>query len=248
MARILCIDTSTKVCSVALFSEGILLAQNELFLEKSHSAYLPAMIKESMAYLEWPMSSLDAIAVSRGPGSYTGLRIGVSTVKGLCFACDLPLIALGNLHAMAYSMSKFNVYDALLCPMVDARRMEVYAFLTDNNLNKVEDVRPVIIDQNSYSTYLEEREIIFFGNGADKCRGVINKKNATIISGISPSATGMGQLALEKFREKQFEDLAYFEPEYLKPFMTKKPKNQQSCKKSIDFPRSGKLFTQIGQC
>ena len=224
MTNILSIETSTKACSVALHSEGVLRSFSQYFIEKSHSSILTPLIGETVKHSGLEMSDLSAIAISEGPGSYTGLRIGTSTAKGLCFGLDIPLIAVNTLLAMASGVAKTVEGGSLLCPMLDARRMEVYSLLSDGDLNLIRRVEPQIVDENSFSEYLESAEVTFFGNGSDKCRTVIKSKNARFIDDIHPSAKEIGTLACEKFEKQGFVDLANFEPFYLKAFKAGKPK------------------------
>ncbi|MTI31325.1 tRNA (adenosine(37)-N6)-threonylcarbamoyltransferase complex dimerization subunit type 1 TsaB [Xanthovirga aplysinae] len=225
MALILSIETSTKVCSVALHQKGKLLASKELFLEKSHSALLSTLIDELLKSCRVQFSNLEAIAVSKGPGSYTGLRIGVSTAKGLCYALGVPLIAVNTLEAMAYGVNQFNLSNALLCPMIDARRMEVYCLIADTQMGVIEPTHAKIIDETSFSNLLVNHDVLFFGDGASKCQDVLgHNANAKFLNSISPSAVNTGYLAGMKFLKEDFEDLAYFEPFYLKDFRVTKPK------------------------
>jgi tRNA threonylcarbamoyladenosine biosynthesis protein TsaB len=168
------------------------------------------------------LSDIDAVAVSKGPGSYTGLRIGVSAAKGFCFSLNIPLISVDTLQAMAKSQNHQNVF---FCPMIDARRMEVYTALYDAEGNKIEDISAKIIDENSFEKELKANKIIFFGDGAEKCRVVLESNpNAIFIENVHPSAKYVNELALEKYNNKEFEDLAYFEPFYLKDFIATTPK------------------------
>lgn len=219
MALILSIETSTKICSVALHEKGILLTCSEVRLEKSHAKNLIDIIQNLLSYSGYSMNSLQAIAVSKGPGSYTGLRIGVSSVKGFCYALDIPLIAINTLDAMASGIANTNFIDASLCPMIDARRMEVYCKLLDNHLNETFPTTAVVVDENSFGDALQKNKILFFGDGAMKCKGVITHQNAVFIEKFYPSASYMGLIAFQKFKEQSFEDLAYFEPFYLKDVM-----------------------------
>ena len=224
---ILSIETSTKACSVALHNQGELLAESTLYVDKSHSEKLALLIKDLLSYADIVTSDLQAVAVASGPGSYTGLRIGTSTAKGLCYALDIPLFAIGTLEAMAYGVSQ-SITDAeiLLCPMLDARRMEVYSLLADKKLHIVQPTEAKIIDEHSYANQLNSNKIIFFGNGAAKCESALgNNPNAIFINTQSISAVSVGMLAWHKFQQQDFEDLAYFEPDYLKEFKAIKPKN-----------------------
>jgi tRNA threonylcarbamoyladenosine biosynthesis protein TsaB len=220
MSLILSIETSTKVCSVALHRSGTLLASSQILIERSHSKFITVLIENLFSHSGENMSELDAVAVSKGPGSYTGLRIGVSTAKGICYALDKPLIAVGTLHSMAYKVNRLNHSGAILCPMIDARRMEVYCAIYDQQLSCLEEVNAKVIDENSFQDLLEKEKILFFGDGSQKCIKAFGKnKNAIFIDGVFPSAINIGALALKAFEEKKFEDVAYFEPFYLKDFM-----------------------------
>ena len=217
MAWILCIETATKSCSVALAKYGHLVAVKEEVSEKySHSEKLTVFIEQLLQQEGLKVSDLDAIAVSSGPGSYTGLRIGVSTAKGLCYASDVPLIALSTLDTMAQAM-KDKYPEAQLCPMLDARRMEVYCALYSKS--QASPVVAKIIDQDSFAEELAKGSLLFFGDGADKCKDVLTHTNAHFELGVYPSATNMIPLAHEKFQNQVFEDVAYFEPFYLKDFL-----------------------------
>lgn len=217
MTWILCIETATKNCSVALAKDGQLVAvKEEVSKQYSHSEQLTIFIEQLLQQEELMVFDLDAIAVSSGPGSYTGLRIGVSTAKGLCYAGDLPLIAVSTLGAMAQAM-KDKYPEAKLCPMLDARRMEVYCALYSNS--KGSPVVAKIIDQNSFAEELAQGPLLFFGDGVDKCQDVLTHTNAHFEFGVYPSATNMIPLAQDKFQNQDFKDVAYFEPFYLKDFV-----------------------------
>ena len=223
---ILSIETSTKVCSVALHQNGELLAESTLYVDKSHSEKLAVLIKDLLSYAEVGTKDLSAVAIASGPGSYTGLRIGTSTAKGLCYALSIPLIAINTLEAMAYGATKHLTEEVLICPMLDARRMEVYYLLTDSNLTSIQPTAAKIIDEESFQEELSNNKILFFGNGASKCQPVIgNNPNALFINTQSISAVNVGELAWVKFNNQEIENLAYFEPEYLKEFKAIKPKN-----------------------
>jgi tRNA threonylcarbamoyladenosine biosynthesis protein TsaB len=221
MALILSIETSTKICSVALHEQGNLMACSEVRLERSHAKNLIDIIQNVLSYSGHKMDDLQAIAVSKGPGSYTGLRIGVSSAKGFCYALDIPLIAVDTLEAMASGIINMNYTGALLCPMIDARRMEVYCKLMDNDLTNILPTSAIIIDDKSFDKFLQEYKILFFGDGAQKCKEVITHENAIFIKEVNPSAVFMGGIAYQKFQKQQFEDVAYLEPLYLKEFMMK---------------------------
>lgn len=228
MALILSIETSTKVCSVCISRNGEIEGFRESREEKSHAKKLTIFIQELLNELIINVDDLDAVAVSKGPGSYTGLRIGVSTAKGLCFAKDLPLIAINTLQSMAYGIiqkvtsGEFFTDDfenAILVPMIDARRMEVYSAFFNSKGEFDRDVKAEIIDENSYQEILSKQKMIFFGDGSEKITEVVKHENAIFISGIDPSAKDMVQLAQLAFDNKSFEDVAYFEPFYLKDFV-----------------------------
>jgi tRNA threonylcarbamoyladenosine biosynthesis protein TsaB len=224
MSLILGLETSTKICSVAISKGDKLLALKEEGGEYSHSEKLTVFIQNVLKEAGLNLDEIDAIAVSKGPGSYTGLRIGVSVAKGLCYALNKPLISVDTLQAMALGVSKQQESD-LYCSMIDARRMEVYTALFDINNNVVEPVSAKIIDENSFSENLKENKVLFYGDGADKCKEVLSTNSKAIFSekGL-PSAQYINRIALEKFNKKDFEDVAYFEPYYLKDFIATTPK------------------------
>ena len=225
MSLILSIDTSTKVCSVALHKEGKLLAISELYTEKSHSGMLTTLCENVVKHAGFSLKSLDAIAVAKGPGSYTGLRIGVSTAKGFCFALDKPLIAVNTLEAMAYQIKDFYDKTYLLCPMIDARRMEVYCQVYDNQMIIISETEAKIIDELSFSEILNEKKIVFFGDGAAKCQAEITHKNAVFLpTEIHPSTKTVGLVATKSFEKSLFENVVTFEPFYLKDFVGTQPK------------------------
>ena len=225
MSLILSIDTSTKVCSVVLHSDGKLLAISELYTEKSHSGMLTTLCENVVRYAGFSLNDLDAFAVAKGPGSYTGLRIGVSTAKGFCFALDKPLIAVNTLEAMAYQLKDFYDETHLLCPMIDARRMEVYCQILDNQMNVISETEAKIINELSFSEILDEKKIVFFGDGATKCRAEISHKNAVFLNTeIHPSAKTVGLVATKSFEKSLFENVVTFEPFYLKDFVGTQPK------------------------
>jgi tRNA threonylcarbamoyladenosine biosynthesis protein TsaB len=222
MSYILQIETATTVCSVALSSNGKLVACKQVDQRNIHAEIITLYIEELILSAGIKYNDLDAIAVSSGPGSYTGLRIGVSTAKGLCYALDKPLIAIETLDAMASGVITANVltHDTLLCPMIDARRMEVYTALFDNTGKKVKATIAEIIDGDSFSEQLKSNKILFFGDGAEKCREVFgNNPNAQFLPSFINSAEHLTKKAAEKLNAKDFEDVAYFEPYYLKEFL-----------------------------
>lgn len=231
MNAILNIDTSTTVCSVALFSDGECIASRVDDSGNSHSRVIGVFTRDIMAEAEKRGCKIVAVALSIGPGSYTGLRIGTSFAKGLCYGLEIPLIAIPTLKIMASAVAKRlkkegRDTDALLCPMIDARRMEVYSAIYDMNLSEVEPTNANIIDAQSLSHLLSEKKIYLFGNGSGKCKEIINSNNAIFIDGITPLATDMAEMAQKAYCNKEFADLAYFEPFYLKDFIATKPKNR----------------------
>jgi tRNA threonylcarbamoyladenosine biosynthesis protein TsaB len=222
MALIVSIETATKVCSVALHAEAQLIATQTLHVEKSHAESLLCTIEHLLAISPYTKKDLSAVAVSSGPGSYTGLRIGASTAKGLCYALEIPLIAVNTLEAMAHGMRPYNTAQALLCPMLDARRMEVYCLLADSKGHTLTPTYPQVIDQHSFQIWLSDYSILFFGDGAEKCKPLLaHHSRAMFIDHIYPKAHHVGILACAKFQQAIFEDLAYFTPLYLKPFQGK---------------------------
>ncbi|MFC3563052.1 tRNA (adenosine(37)-N6)-threonylcarbamoyltransferase complex dimerization subunit type 1 TsaB [Pedobacter jamesrossensis] len=227
MAKILQIETATAVCSVALSIDGKTVSVKEESGQNLHASNLTLFIEELMIASKLELKDLDAIAISKGPGSYTGLRIGVSTVKGLCFALDKPLIAVETLKMMASGFILENPdYDGLICPMIDARRMEVYTTVFDTHLNVLEETSAKIIDEDSFAELLSANKITFLGDGAPKCEDVLNHTNAAFSTSNFNSAGNMSLLAEKAFKEANFEDVAYFEPFYLKDFVLTQPKKK----------------------
>ena len=224
MPLILSIETSTEVCSVALHIEGNIIALKENYLSQSHSRWLSILIEQILQETGYKYKDLKAVAVSKGPGSYTGLRIGVSTAKGLCFALDIPLLAVNSLEALALNFQKNVTEPHIICPMIDARRMEVYCLLWQEN----ETIKPTeakIIDAESFQDILVNHQMIFIGNGALKCKKVIQHANASFIHNVNCSAVGVGMKATQLYHDQYFEDIAYFEPFYLKDFRVGKPRS-----------------------
>ncbi len=230
MPDILLLETATRVCSVVLWSNGKVKSIRESLVENSHSSLITTFISEVLAEADLTFEDINAIAVSKGPGSYTGLRIGVSTAKGLCYALGIPLISVGTLKSMAAEFVAKNSLlpsGSLLCPMIDARRMEVYTALYDLNLNPVQAVSAKIIDELSFGNELAKSKIYFFGDGAAKCFPMIGARENTIfIEKFQVSAHGMGAIAQHKYDHSEFENVAYFEPFYLKDFVATVPKNK----------------------
>lgn len=227
MALILSVETATPVCSVALHSEGTLKASSHLHIEQSASSKLAVMIDELLKRCDLEPNQLSAVAVSSGPGSYTGLRIGVATAKGLCYALNIPLISVNTLMSMTRQMIDRVSEDTLLCPMLDARRMEVYCLVTNNRGEELIATEARVIDETSFGDLLQQHKILFFGSGALKCKDVIRHANAEFSLGIVPSAVDIGYQAFDKFQKSEFEDNFEFEPYYLKDFLIKKPKSLQ---------------------
>jgi tRNA threonylcarbamoyladenosine biosynthesis protein TsaB len=226
MCTILSIETATPACSCALSRDGELLLSREDFRGQSHATLLGVFVDEIMKYVRKEGITLDAIAVSSGPGSYTGLRIGVSEAKGLSYGLDIPLIAIPTPLVMAAMVAERAGEDDLLCPMIDARRMEVYATFFNRTLETIRPTAADIVDGESYLDLLSRHKVHFFGNGADKCREVITHPHAHFLEDIHPLATGMVPLAEQAFNEKRFVDSAYFEPHYLKEFVATVAKNK----------------------
>lgn len=226
MACILNIETSTDVCSVAVSQDGACIFHKEDHSGPNHAVSLGVYVDEALSFTDNHAIPFDAVAVSCGPGSYTGLRIGVSMAKGICYARDLKLLAVPTLELLCVPVLLRELVDenALLCPMIDARRMEVYAGIYDRALRPVREVRADIVDSETYKEYLDERSVYFFGNGAAKCMEAINHPNAHLIKGIEPLGKYMFPLAERKFLREEYEDVAYFVPFYLKDFVAKTPK------------------------
>lgn len=225
MALILSLETSTVFCSVALHQDGVLVATRESRTAQSAASQLAVLADETMKATPFSMRDLQAVAVAAGPGSYTGLRIGVATAKGICFAMSVPLISINTLELLAWQFTNVHSTNpgALLCPMLDARRMEVYCLLANVNRELVEETQAKIIDGDSFAERLTQNQIYFFGDGAAKCKGVIRHPNAHFVEGMHPMAEHMGAWAFAKFASRQFEETALFEPYYLKDFMMRKP-------------------------
>ena len=226
MSCILHIETSTQVCSVALSEDGQCIFSKTDYEGPSHAVTLGVYVDEALSFADSHAIPVDAVAVSCGPGSYTGLRIGVSMAKGICYGRDIPLIGLPTLEIMCVPvlLQKDLPDDALLCPMIDARRMEVYAAIYDRALRPVRGIEADIIDECSYEGYLNEHPVYFFGNGASKCKEKIMHPNACFVDDIHPLAEWMFPLAEKAFARGDFKDVAYFEPFYLKEFVASHPK------------------------
>lgn len=220
MAYILNIETSTKNCSVSVAKDGQTIALNELNDGSySHAEKLHEFIRITLEKASIDFTDLKAIAVSKGPGSYTGLRIGVSAAKGLCYALDLPLISVNTLESLAHSISIDN---GIKIPMLDARRMEVYSAVFNSNNEQLNDVAATIIDEQSFVEYIKNNEVYLFGDGAEKCKSILNNDHFTFINDKFPSANEMSKLSFDKYKKNDIEDVAYFEPFYLKEFIALK--------------------------
>lgn len=226
MTNILQIETATTACSVAIAANGVVIHSKQINQRNIHAEVITLFIDELLKQAGLQYTDLDAVAVSSGPGSYTGLRIGISTAKGLCFAAEKPLIAVETLEAMADGIG--SVYadipaGSLLCPMIDARRMEVYTALFNTAGERVKPTAAEIIDENSFADELKHTPVVFFGDGAEKCRAVLgDNHNALIIPDYSNTADSLSKRAYAKFLAADFEDVAYFEPFYLKDFIAGK--------------------------
>ena len=223
MALILSIETSTNVCSIALHNQGNLVAYQSLFVARSHAESLASMIHNMLQITHYKPKDVEAIAISEGPGSYTGLRIGAATATGLCYAIDIPLIAISTLEAMILAAKEKYINNApiLYCPMIDARRMEVYCMVADHQGHIIEEPYAHIVNNQSFEHLLLKNKVAFFGDGAEKCKSVLAfQENAIFIEAIYPSAEQVGTLAYKKFKELEFTDINYFSPIYLKPFQS----------------------------
>lgn len=229
MATVLNLETATQVCSVVLARDGKLIGKRELNEKNVHAEVLTPFIEEVMEEAGLRLNDLDAVAVSKGPGSYTGLRIGVSTAKGLCYGLDKPLISVGTLESLAHyarqKLVSFITPNHLLCPMIDARRMEVYAALFNAELQSQSEVAPLILDEESFKDLKEDQKLVLFGDGSAKTKVLFeNRARIEIHDDVLCSAEGMIHISEEKFNRQDFEDLAYFEPYYLKEFIAGIPK------------------------
>ncbi len=224
MGIILNIETATKNCSVSISKNNEVISLKELNEGKfSHAEKLHSFILEVIKDAGLSMQDLDAIAVSKGPGSYTGLRIGVSAAKGLCYALDKPLISVPTLENIARQISlKENEFAV---PLLDARRMEVYSAIFDQDYRQIRATEAEIINETSFQSYLKKNILYFMGDGAEKCKEFIKHENARFLTSVYPSAREMAMIAAPKFETADFEDVAYFEPFYLKDFVAGKPKN-----------------------
>lgn len=228
MANILNIETSTAVCSVALGADGQVLEHHENYDGQTHATLLSAYIQDVMRYVLAREMKLDAVAVSIGPGSYTGLRIGLSEAKGLAYGLDVPLIAVNTLQLLTVSTMFNHVIDddVLYAPMIDARRMEVYTAVYNAALQAIVKPQPLILDCDSFSSVLAGNKVVFMGDGSDKARQVIKHRNAQFVDRVKPVALDMIALSERAFRQQDFADVAYSTPFYLKEFQATVPRNK----------------------
>jgi tRNA threonylcarbamoyladenosine biosynthesis protein TsaB len=235
MSYFLCIDTATSVCSVVLAHNNKVLSIRESTDEKAHASNLGVFIKQVLDETGISVKQLDVVAVSKGPGSYTGLRIGVSTAKGLCYGAGIPLISVETLQIMAYGMcihaincikNDFKAGSALYCPVIDARRMEVYTALYDFKNQMVKKTTATVVQESSFRSLLQKVQIVFAGDGANKYKKLLKHKNAMFLDEFSHSASYMVNIVQNAYRDRKFEVLAYFEPYYLKDFIATSPKRK----------------------
>lgn len=224
MALILSLETSTNVCSVALHNDGALVSNQLHKIDKSHSSLLPGIVLEICQEAGITMKDVNGVAVSEGPGSYTGLRIGISTAKGFSYTLKVPIISIPTLDIMLEAVRGKFKGEYNLCAMMDARRMEVYTKVEDQGGAEIWKVQPKILDENSFSEF--QKTTYLFGNGMPKFRDISSQENLIFIDDIVPDAVNMGRLAFEKHQSKLFEDVAYFEPNYLKEWRTTTPKKK----------------------
>lgn len=225
MATILHLETATTNCSVSIATDGKMLVLKENNAANySHSEQLHVYIKEALEEASLLFSDLAAVAISKGPGSYTGLRIGVSAAKGLCFSLDIPLISVLTLQSMAHQVDLKS--GELVIPVLDARRMEVYSCVYDASYKEVRETRAEIIEEASFSEFVSESKVYIIGSGAEKIRGVLEHPNFIFNESVVPSAKDMIQIALQKYQSNEFEDVAYFEPYYLKDFVLQQKKKK----------------------
>ena len=237
MSLILNIETSTSVCSVALSRGEEVIDSRESKGERSHATQLTTFISETLSDSGVSPGDLDAIAISKGPGSYTGLRIGVATAKGMAYSLKKPLIAIDTMEGMCYGLKQtmpdlFKENSILFCPMIDARRMEVYMALFRNDLSYELSVRAEIVTVDSFQSILKNQKIVFFGDGMEKCRSTIQHANSIFVQDFYPLARYLAVISNNYFLKNKFEDLAYFEPFYLKDFLATVPRNLLGPKRS----------------
>lgn len=228
MALILGIETATEVCSVALGKDGICIADQTNREGNTHASQLHAMVEKLLKETGYSFNHLNAIAVSKGPGSYTGLRVGVSAAKGFGYALNIPVIGISTLKSLsAQVLVRTENKEELLVPMIDARRMEVFTAMYSLKLEEVELTNAKILEENLYAPLLETKKLLFFGNGSEKCKKIIDHKNAIFLDDIYCKASTLVGIAEEMYQNNEFENLAYFEPFYLKDFVGTTPKNKK---------------------
>lgn len=224
---ILAMETATGVSSVAAFESGKLLGVNEYHANKLHARLITVMVDQLLNDLSLVPADLAAIAISAGPGSYTGLRVGVSAAKGLAMALDKPLLSVGSLETLAQSVTDMAIaLDACIVPMIDARRMEVYCAVFDTNGKEIVPTKASIIEEGAFADLLEKQKVIFLGDGAAKCEAILASDQAIVLKNRLSSASAMGSVAWNKYQQGDFEDLVTFEPFYLKDYVATKSKNK----------------------
>ena len=229
-SKILCIDTTSEFCSVSLFINQNLIENNNSKIERSHSKLLIKLIDDTLNNNKLKIADIDIFSISKGPGSYTGLRIGLSSIKGFCYALDKPLVSINTLKILAISaLENIDDKDFILCPMIDARRMEVYTKSFDHNLNELSNDQAIILEKDTFDNY-KDKKVYFFGDGSDKFKKIVSRKNFIYLDNINPDSKFMGKLSYDKFINRNFEDLSSFEPNYIKDFylIKKKGKWQRS--------------------
>ena len=229
-SKILCIDTTSEFCSVSLFINQNLIENNNSKIERSHSKLLIKLIDDTLNNNKLKIADIDIFSISKGPGSYTGLRIGLSSIKGFCYALNKPLVSINTLKILAISaLENIDDKDFILCPMIDARRMEVYTKSFDHNLNELSNDQAIILEKDTFENF-KDKKVYFFGDGSDKYKKIVNRKNFIFLDNINPDSKFMGKLSYDKFINRNFEDLSSFEPNYIKDFylIKKKGKWQRS--------------------
>jgi tRNA threonylcarbamoyladenosine biosynthesis protein TsaB len=224
MAYIVAIETATEICSVALGRDGQCIALKENERENSHAEKIIVFIDEILRQADIPINAIDAVCISEGPGSYTGLRIGASSAKGLCYALNKPLIAVPTLQSMAWGAREQFPQAKQFCPMIDARRMEVYSAMYNQNLEILDEITNVIVDNHFYADFLSKNSVVFSGNAVAKVQPILSENKHAIFATSKTSARYLLELAFEKYKKNDFADTAYFEPFYLKEFQSKKGK------------------------
>lgn len=217
MPTILHIESATDICSIGISQDATLIAMEEIYQFSDHASKITLLIQACLQQAQLTLQDLDALAISQGPGSYTALRVGVSTAKGICYALNKPLIAIDTLQALAFATWQADPRDASYCPMIDARRMEVYCAIFDQNNQLVQEAQALAVESDTFDPYFQhQQQLIFSGNGAEKCKAILTNTFAQF-SQVVCSARHLIPLALQAFEKQQFANLAYFEPFYLKP-------------------------------